>query len=164
MKRRNNVKKLLITLALLTVFVSPGSATTVHAKLTTVPFYTGKETNVWSVFAAPFSQSIELNWVDVAQNNACYGQNPPFLGFTYITVSANAFPCAAVTSYAFGPNQTWGQCTGPNSLNVTFAGVEANGAPFSGTVNFKLMEYYGGYGRNAGCYGEITSGKLKLSY
>jgi len=158
------VKKLLITLALLTVFLQFGSATTVHAVLTTLPFYTGKETNVWSVFAAPFSQSIELNWVDVAQNFACSGQNPPFLGFSYITVGTTAFPCAAVTSYAFGPNQTWGQCTGPNSLKVTFAGVEANGAPFSGTLNFKLMEYYGGSGRNAGCYGEITSGKLKLKY
>jgi len=26
------------------------------------------------------------------------------------------------------------------------------------------VEYYGGSGRNAGCYGEIKSGKLKLSY
>jgi hypothetical protein len=158
------MKQLLITLALLTVLAPLGSATTAHATLTTVPFDNGKATNTWTVFAAPFSDNIVLNWVDVAQNFACNGQNAPFLGFSFISVGAVAFPCAPVISYTFGPNQTWGECTGPNSLKIKFAGVETSGAPFSGTLSFKLEEYYGGSGRNAGCYGEITSGKLKLSY
>jgi hypothetical protein len=161
---KNIMKQLLITLALLTVLAQLGSATTVYATLTTVPFDNGKVSNTWTVFAAPFTNNIVLNWVDVAQNFACNGQNPPFLGFSFISVGAVAFPCAPVTSYTFGPNHTWGQCTGPNSLKIKFAGVEASGAPFSGTLNFKLVEYYGGSGRNAGCYGEITSGKLKLTY
>lgn len=158
------MKKLLGVLALLTVFVQLGSATTVRAVLTQVPFDNGKMTNVWTVFAAPFSDSIVLNWVDVAPNNACNGQNPPYLGFAFVSVSTTAFPCAPVTSYTFGPNKTWGKCTGPDSLKVTFAGVQASGAPFKGTLNFKLAEYYGGYGRTAGCYGQINSGKLQLTY
>lgn len=161
---KNIMKQLLITLALLTVFAQLGSATTVHATLTAVPFNNGKVTNTWTVFAAPFTDNIVLNWVDAAQNFACSGQNPPFLGFSFISVGAVAFPCAPITSYTFGPNQTWGQCAGPNSMKIKFAGVEANGAHFSGTLNFKLVEYYGGSGRDAGCYGEITSGKLKLTY
>jgi hypothetical protein len=161
---KNTMKHLAITLALLTLFAQLGSATTVNAKLTTVPFDNGRVSNTWTVFGAPFTDNIVLNWVDAAQNFACSGQNPPFVGFTFISVGAVAFPCAPITSYAFGPNQTWGQCTGPNSVKIKFAGVETSGAPFSGTLNFKLAEYYGGSGRNAGCYGEITSGKLKLTY
>lgn len=158
------MKKLLVAIALLTAFVQVGSATTVHATITTLPVYTGRETNVWSVFAAPFTDSIVLNWLDVAPNNACSGQNAPFLGFSFITVGTTAFPCAPVTSYTFGPTKTWGKCSGPKSLKATFAGVESSGTPFSGTVNFALKEYYGGSGRTAGCYGEITAGRLKLTY
>ena len=158
------MKKLPIVLALLTVFAQLVSATTVHAALSTVPFNTGRVTNVWSVFGAPFTHNVVLNWVDVAQNHSCSGQNPPFLGFSFVSVGANAFPCAAVTYYKFGPHQTWGKCTGPQSLRVKFAGVQASGAPFSGILNFQLVEYYGGTGRTAGCYGQITSGKIKLTY
>jgi hypothetical protein len=161
---KNIMKQLLITLALLALLAQLGSATTVHASLTTVPFYNGRVSNTWTVFAAPFTDNIVLNWVDAAQDFACSGQNPPFVGFSFISVGGVAFPCAPITSYTFGPNQTWGQCTGPDSVKIKFAGVEASGAPFSGTLNFKLVEYYGGSGRNAGCYGEIKSGKLKLSY
>ena len=155
---KNIMKQLLITLALLTVFAQLGSATTVHATLTAVPFNNGKVTNTWTVFAAPFTDNIVLNWVDAAQNFACSGQNPPFLGFNFISVGAVAFPCAPVTSYTFGPNQTWGQCAGPNSMKIKFAGVEANGAHFSGTLNFKLVEYYGGSGRDAGATGKSRPG------
>ena len=54
---KNIVKQLLITLALLTVLAQVGAATTVHAKLTTVPFDNGRVSNTWTVFAAPFTDN-----------------------------------------------------------------------------------------------------------
>jgi hypothetical protein len=106
------------------------------------------------VFSIPLSNGAEVNWLEVGANTACSGQKLPPVGFIFLTLNGVAQPCLPLTG-------------SPSDVVGSFAGVDVNNNPTSGTYSFTITKAYrcsGGRG-GGGCHTvfTITSGTVTVT-
>lgn len=142
------------TLPLLVLLMS----TALFAQTTTTYTVAAPTSGVYSspfrAFSIPLSNGAEVNWLEVGANTACAGQKLPPVGFIFLTVNGVAQPCIPLTG-------------SPSDVVGSFAGVDVNNNPTSGTYSFTITKAYrcsGGRG-GGGCHTvfTITSGTVRVT-
>lgn len=140
------LKQLTLTLAALVAFACGASAQTYNL---IGPVGGGHVSAPLRLFNIPFTEGNEISWFQTGGLSRCYGA-PVGAGFVYVNGSA----CIPLETVTFSGTAGTGNCSGPATLSATWDGGEA-------VLN---MNYYrAGYGRNAGCYEDITSGTLTIN-